>query len=41
MSQFFYLSLAAAKKENVEKEYWIDFEMVTRDKVAEYKQRAQ
>ncbi len=35
------IAIAAAKKEKVEKEYWIDFEMVTKDKVADYKQRAQ
>lgn len=35
------IAVSAAKKETVDKEYWIDFEMVTKDKVAEFKKRAQ
>jgi inositol transport system substrate-binding protein len=35
------IAVAAAKGEKVEKEYWIDFERVTKDNVAEFKKRAQ
>lgn len=35
------IAVAAAKGEQVEKEYWIDFEKVTKENVAEYKKRAQ
>lgn len=35
------IAVAKAKGENVDKEYWIDFEPVTKDNVAEFKQRAQ
>ncbi len=35
------IAVAKAKGENIDKEYWIDFEPVTKDNVAEFKQRAQ
>jgi putative xylitol transport system substrate-binding protein/inositol transport system substrate-binding protein len=35
------IAVEAAKGNTVEKEYWIDFEPVTKDNVAEFKQRAQ
>ncbi len=35
------IAVAKAKGENVDKEYWIDFEPVTKNNVAEFKQRAQ
>ena len=35
------VAVAKAKGEKVEKNYWIDFEKVTKDNVAEYKKRAQ
>lgn len=35
------IAVEAAKGNKVEKEYWIDFEPVTKDNVAEFKQRAQ
>ncbi len=35
------IAVAKAKGENVDKEYWIDFEPVTKENVAEFKQRAQ
>ncbi len=35
------IAVSAAKGNTVDKEYWIDFEPVTKDNVAEFKQRAQ
>ncbi len=35
------VAVSAAKGNTVDKEYWIDFEPVTKDNVAEFKQRAQ
>lgn len=35
------IAVSAAKGETVDKEYWIDFEPVTKDNVAEFKKRAQ
>lgn len=35
------VAVAKAKGENVEKEYWINFEPVTKENVAEFKKRAQ